>query len=34
MDKPEFRKTVEELVIINHIEIIKLGDLILKKKSW
>ena len=32
MDKPEFRKTVEELVIINHIEKIKLGDLILKKK--
>ena len=32
MDKPEFRKSVEELVIINHIEIIKLGDLILKKK--
>ena len=32
MDKPEFKKTVEELVIINHIEKINLGDLQLKKK--
>jgi serine/threonine protein kinase len=32
MDKPQFQKTVEELVIINHIEKINLGSLQLTKK--
>ena len=32
MDKPEFQKTVEESVIINHIEKINLGYLLLTKK--